>query len=253
MLRFDVVTLFPEFFEAWARNGVCGRAVDRGLVVLNVVNPRQFVGDVHQTVDDRPYGGGPGMVMMAGPLRDAVLHCKKASQEGGYSPGPVVLMSPSGQALEQAWVEEQIAGVAVGVEPKVLQFTLVCGRYEGVDQRFIDGWVDMEISLGDFVLSGGEIAALAVMDALARRLPGALGDDQSSVQESFMQGLLEFPQYTRPEVFEGRPVPEVLLSGHHGKITDWRFSESLARTEARRPDLLVKRKAKPNLAAPEKD
>jgi tRNA (guanine37-N1)-methyltransferase len=236
LVRFDVVTLFPELIQAWASSGVCGRAVSRGLVDLALCNPRQFTSDVHQTVDDRPYGGGPGMVMMAEPLRDAVRACQSGALEAGWVVGPVVLFSPVGRPLRQDWVEAAVGSVRDGHAR--CQWTLICGRYEGIDQRFIDQFVDEEISLGDFVLSGGEIPAMALMDALTRRLPGVLGDDDSSVQDSFMAGLLDHPHYTRPETFEGQNVPEVLLSGHHGKISDWRAAQAFRMTQLKRPDLL---------------
>jgi len=249
-IRFDVISLFPEFFAPWQSLGVCGRAVTERRVSVHHWNPRQFVSDVHQTIDDRPYGGGPGMVMMAPPLADCVAAIRHSLQAEHCPSGPVILMSPAGMPLTQAWIETQIAQ---WVQPQpsdtaehptpsgatgTQQFTLVCGRYEGIDQRFIDRYVDLEVSLGDFVLSGGEIAALALMDALVRRLPGVLNDALSSVHESFMLPQLDHPHFTRPEVFEGTPVPAVLLSGHHGKIADWRAQESHRLTLSRRPDLL---------------
>jgi tRNA (guanine37-N1)-methyltransferase len=268
-LRVDVITIVPEFFQPWAQLGVCGRAITRGLTVLKLWNPRQFVSDPHQTVDDRPYGGGPGMVMMAGPLAEAVKAIHNDLVTQGLPAGPVVMLSPSGRRLDQAWLEEKRAlglmpdGSVPGVTSKMasaksteaaessqpanteppskrstFQMTLVCGRYEGVDQRFINRYVTEELSLGDFVLSGGEIAALAVLDGLVRRLPGVMQDELSSVQESFLTGRLEHPHYTRPEVFEGEGVPELLLSGHHGKIAGWREEQSLRQTMQRRPDLL---------------
>ena len=265
-LRVDVITIFPEFFEPWAQLGVCGRAITRGLTVLKLWNPRQFVSDPHQTIDDRPYGGGPGMVMMAGPLAEAVKAIRNDLLAQGLPVGPVVMLSPSGRRLDQAWLEEKLAlglmpeGSVPGVTSKmesaesaesgqpgnteppskrgIQQMTLVCGRYEGVDQRFINRYVTEELSLGDFVLSGGEIAALAVLDGLVRRLPGVMQDELSSVQESFLTGRLEHPPYPRPEVFEGEGVPELLLSGHHGKIAGWREEQSLRQTMQRRPDLL---------------
>jgi tRNA (guanine37-N1)-methyltransferase len=230
-MRVDVVTLFPEFFEPWLRTGVCSRAVVQGTLQVVRWNPRQFAADVHQTVDDRPYGGGPGMVMIPTVLAAAIRAIRQDCASVSVTPGPTVLLSPAGQRLDQAWVEARLSTSA----PR--QFTLVCGRYEGIDQRFIDRYVDLELSLGDFVLSGGEIPALAVLDAIARRLPGVLGDPASSEQDSFMNGLLDHPHYTRPEVFEDLRVPEVLLSGHHGKIMDWRTSQSRSITQARRPDL----------------
>ncbi|MDA1186415.1 MAG: tRNA (guanosine(37)-N1)-methyltransferase TrmD [Proteobacteria bacterium] len=261
LFRFDVISIFPEFFEPWSTLGVCGRAVDRNLVSLRLWNPRQFVNDPHQTIDDRPYGGGPGMVMMAAPLADAVKAIRDDLLAQGLAAGPVVMLSPSGRRMDQAWLEEKLArpgpqdnahylaeptaqpvAETFGqphAAPITQQMTLVCGRYEGVDQRFINNYVTEELSLGDFVISGGEIAALAVLDGLVRRLPGVMQDERSSVQESFLTGRLEHPHYTRPEIFEGQGVPELLLSGHHGKISDWRDQQSLCQTKRRRPDLLA--------------
>jgi len=257
-IRFDVVSLFPEFFAPWQSLGVCGRAVTERRVSVHHWNPRQFVSDVHQTIDDRPYGGGPGMVMMAPPLADCVAAIRDSLKAENCPAGPVILMSPAGTPLTQGWIEMQIAhlfrapttdaadhptrSAAANTAAGTQQFTLVCGRYEGIDQRFIDRYVDLEVSLGDFVLSGGEIAALALMDALVRRLPGVLNDALSSVRESFMLPQLDHPHFTRPEVFEGTPVPAVLLSGHHGKIADWRAQESYRLTLSRRPDLLENQK-----------
>ena len=263
LFRFDVISIFPEFFEPWSTLGVCGRALDRNLVNLRLWNPRQFVNDPHQTIDDRPYGGGPGMVMMAAPLADAVKAIRDDLLAQRLAAGPVVMLSPSGRRMDQAWLEEKLARPGsqdngngpCPAEPNAQlvaqtpsqpqaaaitqQMTLVCGRYEGVDQRFINNYVTEELSLGDFVISGGEIAALAVLDGLVRRLPGVMQDERSSVQESFLTGRLEHPHYTRPEIFEGQGVPELLLSGHHGKISDWREQQSLCQTERRRPDLLA--------------
>lgn len=249
MVRFQIVSLFPEFFAPWQSLGVCGRAVSQNRVAVTHWNPRQFTHDPHQTVDDRPYGGGPGMVMMAEPLAGCIEAIRKASAP--HPPGPVILFSPAGTPLSQSWIEAQRAWILQSSDkaenspqgPRlgssaIAQFTLVCGRYEGVDQRFIDQYVDQEISLGDFVLSGGEIAALALMDALVRRLPGVLNDEMSSVAESFIGPLLDHPHYTRPEVFAGKAVPSVLLSGHHGKIADWRAAQAQLLTLSRRPDLL---------------
>jgi tRNA (guanine37-N1)-methyltransferase len=235
--RFDIITLFPDFFEPWRTTGVCGRAVSRGAIELVFWNPRQFTSDVHQTVDDRPYGGGPGMVMLAQPLADCIAAIKSDLQSKRIENGPTVLFSPAGQQLSQELVEGYLTQANQGQGG---QFTLVCGRYEGIDQRFIDKYVQVQISLGDFVLSGGEIPAIALLDAFTRRIPGVLGDDASSQQDSFMSGLLDHPHYTRPEVFEGQAVPPVLLSGHHGKIADWRKEVALALTKSNRPDLLKK-------------
>jgi tRNA (guanine37-N1)-methyltransferase len=239
ILRFDIVSLFPEFFVPWQSLGVCGRAVAQQRVQVAHWNPRQFVHDSHQTIDDRPYGGGPGMVMMAPPLAACVNAVRQNLIHTHYEPGMVILFSPAGAVLTQDWVERQRMQILNrSSETPAAQFTLICGRYEGVDQRFIDHYVDQEISLGDYVVSGGEIAALALMDSIVRRLPGVLNDELSSVTESFMTPQLDHPHYTRPEVFEGETVPAVLLSGHHGKIEGWRRDQALLLTQCRRPDLV---------------
>lgn len=226
VIRFDVVTLFPEMFAALTQSGISGRALQAGLWRLQTWNPRDFTSDNYRTVDDRPYGGGPGMVMLAGPLEKALDAVK---QSGG---GRVIYLSPQGRRLEHAKVMELAGRAAV---------TFLCGRYEGVDERLLRRRVDEELSLGDFVLSGGELAAMAVMDAVVRQLPGALGDGQSALEESFATGLLDCPQYTRPESYAGEAVPEVLLSGHHENIRRWRLKQALGRTWLRRPDLLQAR------------
>ena len=229
-LRFDLITIFPEMFEAIRRYGITARAIERNLAQVHPVYLRDFATDAYKTIDDRPYGGGPGMVMMPGPLTDAVSATKVSQQEAGFAPGPVVLLSPSGTPINQKLIDRVAEGGA---------WTLVCGRYEGVDQRFIDQQVDELWSLGDFVLSGGEIAAMAVMDAAIRKRPGALGDAQSAIEESFADpGLLDWPHYTRPAVFGGQAVPDVLLSGHHERIADWRRKAALEATQRLRPDLL---------------
>ena len=235
-MRCDIVTLFPEMFDALTRHGITRRAIERGLATVRCHQLRDYAHDAYKTIDDRPYGGGPGMVMMAAPLTEAVQAIRSQQQAAGLHPGPVVLMSPSGRPIDQALIDR------VASQPS---WTLVCGRYEGVDQRFIDQQVDELWSLGDFVLSGGEIAAMAVVDAAIRRLPGALGDDQSAIQESFSPqgpaaGLLDWPHYTRPEIFNGQAVPDVLLSGHHERIADWRKQAARAATARLRPDLLAK-------------
>ena len=227
MNRFDVVTLFPEMFAALTQSGVAGRALERGLWRLQTWNPRDFTMDNYRTVDDRPYGGGPGMVMLAEPLEKAL---DAAGEAGG---GKVVYLSPQGRRFDHAKAVELAGREAL---------TLLCGRYEGVDERLLRRRVDEELSLGDFVLTGGELAAMALIDAVVRQLPGALGDDQSAIEESFADGLLDSPQYTRPEVYAGERVPEVLLSGHHGNIRRWRLKQSLGRTWLRRPDLIAARK-----------
>ena len=227
-MKIELVTLFPEALAAFVDMGVTGRAIRRGIVEVATRNPRDFCTDAHRTVDDRPYGGGPGMVMMVGPLEAAVAAAKDNAPAGA----PVVMMSPQGRRFDQA-----LARRAVGWPGLVL----VAGRYEGVDERFIDALVDEEWSLGDFVLSGGELAALAVMDTLIRLLPGALGDPESALQDSFAEGLLDHPHYTRPEVYAGARVPAVLLSGDHEAVRRWRLKQALGRTWLRRPDLLERR------------
>ena len=227
MIRFDVVTLFPEMFAAVAQSGITSRALEAGLWSLTTWNPRDFTTDNYRTVDDRPYGGGPGMVMLAEPLERTLDAVKTA---GG---GRVVYLSPQGKKLDHPRVMELVQEQAV---------TLLCGRYEGVDERLLARRVDEEISIGDFVLSGGEIAAMALMDAVVRQLPGAVGDSASVIEESFADGLLDCPQYTRPEAYRGEKVPEMLLSGHHENIRRWRLKQALGRTWLRRPDLLAVRK-----------
>ena len=227
MIRFDVVTLFPEMFAAVTHSGISGRALETGLWSLGLWNPRDFTKDNYRTVDDRPYGGGPGMLMLAEPLEKALDAAKEA---GG---GKVIYLSPQGRKLDHAKVME-LAGRSAT--------TLLCGRYEGVDERLIRRRVDEELSIGDYVLSGGELAAMAVIDAVVRQIPGALGGEQSAAEESFVQGLLDGPQYTRPEVYGDERVPEVLMSGHHENIRRWRLKQALGRTWLRRPDLLAARK-----------
>lgn len=232
--RFDVITIFPEMFDAITRFGITSRALSQGLASLHLHQLRDFAKDAYRTIDDRPYGGGPGMVMMPGPLTDAVESIRGEQKAAGLTPGPVALLSPAGKPIDQALVDRVAAGPC---------WTIVCGRYEGVDQRFIDAQVDELWSLGDFVLSGGEIAAMAVLDAAIRRLPGALGDELSAVEDSFSAGdMLDWPHYTRPEVFAGAAVPDVLLSGHHERIADWRRKAAILATERLRPDLLKKPK-----------
>jgi len=226
-MRIGVATLFPEMVAAIAQWGVVGRAERRGLVALETENPRDHTVDVHRTVDDRPYGGGPGMVMKYEPLASAVATLRQRLPAGS----PVVCLSPQGRVFDQA-AARRFASL-----PGLI---LVAGRYEGIDERFIESHVDEELSLGDFVLSGGEIAAMAVIDAVVRLLPGALGDDASAAQDSFMEGLLDCPHYTRPEEVDGRKVPEVLLSGDHAAIARWRMQQALGRTCMRRPELLEK-------------
>jgi tRNA (guanine37-N1)-methyltransferase len=227
VIRFDVVTLFPDMFGAVADSGITSRALEAGLWSLTTWNPRDFATDNYRTVDDRPYGGGPGMVMLAEPLARTLDAVKTA---GG---GRVVYLSPQGRKLDHPRVMQLAQERAV---------TLLCGRYEGVDERLLKRRVDEEVSIGDFVLSGGELAAMALMDAVVRQLPGALGEPASLVEESFADGLLDCPQYTRPETYLGARVPEVLLSGHHENIRRWRLKQALGRTWLRRPDLLAVRR-----------
>jgi tRNA (guanine37-N1)-methyltransferase len=226
-MQISVVSLFPEMVATIADYGVIGRAQDRGLVSLDIENPRYHTDDVHRTVDDRPYGGGPGMVMKFEPLARALSAARARLPEGS----PVVYLSPQGAVFDQ--------GVAkrYSTLPGIV---LLAGRYEGIDERLIESEVDEELSLGDFVLSGGEIAAMAVIDAVVRLLPGVLGDDDSAEQDSFTEGLLDYPHYTRPEVVEGKTVPDVLLSGDHAKIERWRQKQALGRSQLRRPDLIEK-------------
>ncbi len=228
-MRIAVVTLFPGMFDAIADYGITGRALDQGLLRLETVNPRDFTDDRHRTVDDRPYGGGPGMVMKAQPLSRALSAARAAvAGDGGNAPR-VVYLSPQGARLDHG------RAVALAREPALV---LLAGRYEGVDERLLEREVDEELSIGDYVLSGGELAAMVAVDALVRFLPGALGHEQSAEEDSFADGLLDCPHYTRPEQYEGRAVPQVLLSGDHERIRRWRLAQSLARTLQRRPDLL---------------
>jgi tRNA (guanine37-N1)-methyltransferase len=227
MMRIDVVTLFPELVNGVAGCGVTGRAVERGLLALHCWNPRDYTEDRHRTVDDRPYGGGPGMVMKVEPLRRAIHDARAADRERPR----VVYLSPQGRRLDQDAIRH-LASV-----PRLM---LIAGRYEGIDERLVELEVDEEWSIGDYVLSGGELAAMVVIDACARLLPGVLGDEDSAQQDSFMTGLLDCPHYTRPEIIDGRGVPEVLLGGHHAEIERWRRKQALGRTWQRRPDLLAK-------------
>lgn len=238
-MRIDAITLFPDMFGVVRDSGVTGRAHAQKLWSMHTWNPREFSQDVHRTVDDRPYGGGPGMVMMAEPLERSVRAINHEREGQQLSPAPVVLLSPIGKPFKQ--VTASRLSTSTGV-------IFVCGRYEGVDQRFIDKHVSEQWSLGDFVLSGGEIAALAMIDAAVRLLPGALHHGDSSLQDSFqdsLSGLLDSPHYTRPEVLEGaEPIPPVLLSGNHANIAKWRRQQSLQLTLQHRPDLLEQARAK---------
>jgi len=227
-MRFDVVTLFPELVFGAAKHGVTGRAIDRGIVSLELWNPRDYAHDIHRTVDDRPYGGGPGMVMKYQPLHDAITQAKKLSSGNKK----VIYLSPQGKPITQALLSDAT---------QLSQLILVAGRYEGIDERFVQLDCDEEWSLGDYVISGGELAALVVVDAITRLLPGVLGDADSANQDSHVDGLLDCPHFTRPEQLEGLSVPNVLLSGNHAEISRWRMKQSLGRTWQRRPDLLEKK------------
>jgi len=223
-LRIDILTLFVEMFDGFLSAGVVSRAIERHLVEVHRTDIRDFATDAYGSVDDAPYGGGPGMVLMCGPIFDAV----EAVRGQAGPPGKVVLLTPQGRPLEQRMVGE-LAG-----EQRLI---LLAGHYEGFDERIRQGLADVEISLGDFVLSGGEIAAMALIDAVVRLQPGALGKDESIAEESFSMGLLEYPQYTRPREFRGMTVPEILLSGDHAKIAEWRLEQAKRRTMLKRPDL----------------
>lgn len=236
-MRFDVVTLFPAMFDAITRQGITARALERGLWALRCWNPREFATDAYRTVDDRPYGGGPGMVMMAEPLAAALAAVRR---DRAGVPGPVLHLSPRGRPL----THERVLELAAGPGP-----VLLASRYEAVDQRFIDRHVDEEVSIGDFVVSGGELPAMMLIDAIVRLLPGALNDPRSAAEDSFANGLLDCPHYTRPEVYDGEPVPPVLLSGHHARIARWRREQALATTMARRPELIERLRARGGLDA----
>jgi len=227
-MKFHVITIFPEMIKAVFEFGVIKRAVDEKKISYEAVDLRKFTKDKHKSVDDAPYGGGPGMVMMAGPIYEAV---KKLKGKGKTPKGHAILLSPHGRTLTQARVRELA---------KMKDVILICGRYEGVDQRVVDLVVDEEVSLGDFVLSGGELAAMVLIDAVARHVPGVLGNEDSAKDESFSEGLLDFPHYTRPVEFQGLKVPDVLLSGNHKKIAAWRKAQSQLMTALKRPDLYKK-------------
>lgn len=243
MLQFDVVTLFPKMFDAITGSGITGRANERKAYQFLPWNPRDFAANTHRTVDDRPYGGGPGMVMMVEPLEKALCAARQRQISAGVNKPRVIYMSPQGSLL----THEKVMSLAT--EKGIV---LLAGRYEGVDERLIARQIDEEISIGDFVMSGGEVAAMALMDAVIRQLPGVLGDAESAVQDSFVDGLLDCPHYTRPEVYEGVAVPPVLMSGNHADITRWRLQQSLGRTQQRRPDLLEKRERKGSMSAHER-
>lgn len=223
-MKFDVLTLFPEMIEAYLRQGILARAITRGRVNINLINIRDFAKGRHKTTDDRPYGGGEGMIMKPGPIDRAL---KSVDRVEGIS--RVILLSPQGKQFDQpmAWDMAQWN-----------QLILICGRYEGVDERILLTHIDQELSVGDYILTGGELGAMVVIDAVARLIPGVLGGERSSIEDSFEDGLLKYPQYTRPRTFQGMEVPDILLSGDHEKIRMWRRKESLRRTLERRPDLL---------------
>ena len=228
-MHFDVVTIFPEMVLNSALNGVTGRAIKQELVDLSVWNPRDYTLDKHKSVDDRPYGGGPGMVMKYQPLKDAVDNAKQSFRAECVK---VVYLSPQGKPITQKLLNENVA---------LEQLILVAGRYEGIDERFIQNECQEEWSLGDFVISGGELAALVVIDAISRLIPGVLGAEESAMQDSHMQGLLDCPHYTRPEELKANIVPSVLLSGNHREIERWRMKQALGQTWQKRPDLLIKK------------
>ena len=233
-MQFDVITLFPEMFTALTQSGITRRAFEQKKCELALWNPRDFTMDKHRTVDDRPYGGGPGMVMLAKPLQAAILAAKERQAQLSEIPSRVIYLSPQGKPLTHQRVMDfsQQSGLV-----------LLCGRYEAVDQRLLDHYVDEEISLGDFVLSGGELPAMALMDAVIRQLPGVLHDDASAIEDSFVNGLLDCPHYTRPEVFDDHTVPAVLLGGNHAEIEKWRRQKSLLASHQKRPDLIIQARA----------
>jgi len=240
VLHVAVVTLFPAMMDAISGYGVTRRAVENGLLAVTAVNPRDFTTDKHRTVDDRPFGGGPGMLMKVEPLAKAIAHAREQLPSA-----KVIYLSPVGKKLDQATVEQ------LATAPQLI---LVAGRYEGIDERLIDSVIDEQISIGDFVLSGGELPAMTLIDAVARCIPGVLGDEASAEQDSFSgenRNLLDCPHYTRPEVFEGQAVPAVLMSGHHEEIRRWRLKQSLGRTATLRPDLLALRQREQGLSQEE--
>ncbi len=224
-MEIGVISIFPEMFEAVTRYGITRVAIESGDISLNLYNPRDYTSDRHRSVDDRPYGGGPGMVMKPEPLAGCIDAAKKAIQ------GPVIYLSPQGRVLDQELAKELSAYGGM---------ILLAGRYEGIDERIVSTRVDMEISIGDYVLAGGELPAMVLVDSVARLLPGVLGNEKSALEDSFSDGLLDCPHFTRPEIFEGHEVPPVLMSGDHEKIRQWRRAQSRARTKLRRPDLFEK-------------
>lgn len=232
-----LISILPEMFTAITDYGITGRAIGRGQVTVHTINPRDFTTDNYRRIDDRPFGGGPGMVMLAEPLEQAILHAKALAEHHFTSLGmintvcPVIYLSPQGRPLD-----EQTVLTCSELDGMIL----LCGRYEGIDERLIYRHVDTEISIGDYVLTGGELPAMVLMDSVIRRLPEVMNDDKSAVEDSFVDGLLDCPHYTRPHEFHGERVPEVLLSGHHANIAKWRFLEQVKRTKMRRPDLWIK-------------
>ncbi len=233
-MRFDVITLFPQLVEQVTASGVVGRAADQGLIELHCWNPRDYTRDRHRTVDDRPYGGGPGMVMMVEPLVDTIAAVR------AQNPARLIYLSPQGERIDQPRLASELERGAV---------IFLCGRYEGIDERLLEAEVEAEWSLGDYVISGGELAAMICVDAMTRLVPGALGHADSAQQDSFSDGLLDCPQYTRPEDYRGQRVPRVLLDGNHREIDAWRERQALGRTWLRRPDLLDKRQLDPRQQA----
>ena len=230
-MQFDIITLFPEMFSALTDSGITRRAFEEKKCSLSLWNPRDFTQDRHRTVDDRPYGGGPGMVMMVQPLEDAINAAKERQRQSAVTETKVIYLSPQGKPLDHRKVMElkDLPGLI-----------LLCGRYEAVDQRLIDSFVDEEISMGDFVLSGGEIPAMALMDAVIRQLPGVLHDELSAVEDSFVSGILDCPHYTRPPEYKGVAVPDILTGGNHAEIEKWRRQQALLMTQRKRPDLIEK-------------
>ena len=230
-MYFAVISIFPEMFATIREFGITGRAVTQEQVTIECINPRDYTTDNYRRIDERPYGGGPGMVMMAEPLAKAIHHAKELAVQAGCVQVPVVYMSPQGKTLNEAAVQQFVEYDGLIV---------LCGRYEGVDERLIQQYVDQEWSIGDYVLSGGELPAMVLLDSIIRRLPNVMSDEQSAVQDSFVDGLLDCPQYTKPDQFQGLDVPEVLKSGHHANIEKWRFLQRYQRTLERRPELVEK-------------
>ncbi len=224
----DVITLFPEMFNAITQYGVTGKASRNTIFQLNTWNPRDFTHDNYRTVDDSPYGGGPGMVMMAQPLEDAIIQARARQAALGVEKTKVIYLTPQGKRLDHALVKQ------LSTLPGLI---LLCGRYEGIDERLMTRQVDMEISIGDYVVSGGELAAMVLIDCVVRQIPGTLGDPESANQDSFVDGLLDYPHYTRPESYQGNRVPEILMSGNHAHIHRWRLQQAIGRTWLKRPDL----------------